>query len=96
MAAVKTMREKMANEGLTSFIVTYDYYEDDTEAAEAGGGIPDPDDVYKEQYWATDATHAAEQFTDSDSSARILTIETQEGYELRTGEELDYGNRENV
>lgn len=92
MAAVKTMREKMANEGLTSFIVSYDYEDEgtpiDAEAAE---------NAYMEQYWAEDQPHAAEQFKDANGDGvRIITIETQEAYEARTGEELDYGNREDV
>ena len=96
MAAIKTLREKMANDGLTSFIVSYDYAENDEEASDAGGGIPDPDDVFTEQFWAEDAGHAGEQFDDSRPQGRCLLVETQDEYETRTGETLDYGRRANV
>jgi hypothetical protein len=86
------MREKMADEGLTSFIVSYDYEDEDAPIDEDAA-----ENAYSEQYWAEDKPHAAEQFKDSNGDGvRIVAIETQDHYETRTGEELDYGNRENV
>lgn len=84
------LRRKMALEGLKSFIVSYDNFEDDTSAAEAGGSIPDPEDVFIMQFWAEDAGHAGSQFDDAEPTSRVLLVETQNEYENRTGETLDY------
>lgn len=96
MAAMKTLREKMADDGLTSFIVSYDYYADDTEAGITGQENPWPEDSLTAQFWAEDAGHAGEQADDSFPGARILLVETQAEYEARTGETLDYGRTENL
>lgn len=81
MASVKTMRAKMADEGLTSYIVTYS----------------DPDSTYIMQFWADDAAHAGEQFDDQEEwGAEIDLIETQDEFEARTGRTLDYGRQENL
>lgn len=81
MAAVKTMREKMADEGLTSFMVSY---------------TGDDHERYTSQYWADDAGHAGEQCDqDGEGTRTELFVETQDEFETRTGVELDYGRREN-
>lgn len=88
MAAMKTMREKMADEGLTSFIVSYD--------DRAPGDEIKLDGAMTMQFWAEDAGHAGEQFDDAEPDARLLLVETQDEYETRTRTILDYGRRENV
>lgn len=81
MGAVKSLREKMADEGLKSFIVTATY-----EWA---------DYPMYQQFWATDAAHAGEQAEDVENLHEILLIETQDEYEARNGVKLDYGRTEN-
>jgi hypothetical protein len=88
MGAVKTMREKMASEGLTSFIVSYDYL--------APGEKQDLLETFQMQFWAEDAAHAGEQFDDAEPDARVVLVETQDEYERRTGEKLCYGYTENA
>lgn len=84
MAAVKTMREKMADEGLESFIVSY---------------LPEGHASYMapltQQFWADDAAHAGEQMDDAEPFCSVLLVETQAEYEARTGETLDYGRGRN-
>lgn len=97
MASVKNLAQKLADEGLTSYIVTYDYFDDDDDAAANGClGTPDPEDVMMVQYWAESKQHAGEQYDADLGYARVLSVETQEDYERRTGETLDYGRRANV
>ena len=78
MAAMKTLREKMADDGLTSFIVTYSHADD----ASLTGTM---------QFWAEDAGHAGEQMDDAEPGCSVDLVETQAEYEARTGVELDYG-----
>jgi hypothetical protein len=79
------MAEKMALQGLTSFIVTYCTDFDD-----------DPSYDKQVQFWADDAQHAREQFKDAFPDNSFVCAETQEKYESRVGYELDYGRKENV
>lgn len=84
MGAVKMMREKMADEGLQSYIVTF---------ADADG-VKDT-----KQFWAEDYGHAGEQADDEldmDFEYHIALVETQDEYEARTGTILDYGRTENL
>ena len=84
MGAMKTMREKMADEGLKSFIVTFRYPENKS----MGDAM---------QFWAEDALHAVEQAKASEGDdITVLYVETQEQYEANSGTTLDYGRRENV
>lgn len=83
MAAVKTMREKMADEGLVSYTVTFMY--------PGNRSLADT-----EQFWAEDADHAREQCIDSHDEITIKAVETQDEFEARTDLTLDYGNRSNV
>lgn len=82
MASMKTLAAKMADEGLTSFIVT----------------LRDGDDAtpYEQQYWAEDSDHATEQCEAASPDYQVVMVETQADYEARTGVMLDYGRRENV
>lgn len=79
---MKTLREKMADDGLQSFIVTF-----------RDGDDPTP---YESQYWAEDAGHAGEQCEDESPDYLAILIETQAEWEARNGRSLDYGNRETV
>lgn len=82
MATVKTMRQKMADEGLSSFMVTY---------------TADDHETYTSQYWAEDAGHAGDQCEDEGEGDRTnLFVETQDEYEARTGKVLDYGRGESL
>ncbi len=82
MAAYKTMMEKMADEGLQSFVVTY---------------LGDDGEEYSSQYWADDEGHAGEQCDqDGEGTNTVLLVETQAEYEARTNTELDYGRWEFV
>lgn len=85
MAAMKNMMEKMADEGLTSYIVTFEI------EGEA-------DQLMWEQYWASNIDHAGAQCEDSVGFdlRYIHLIETQAEYENRTGVVLDYGRKETV
>lgn len=85
MAAVKTLRESLAEEGLESFMVTY---------RPAYAEPSDEPEVM--QFWAEDAAHAGEQMDDAEPFCAVLLVETQAQYEARTGELLDYGRREFV
>jgi hypothetical protein len=78
----KLMREKMADEGLTSYIVTYDDCGTDSDMAA--------------QFWAENEGHAGEQFDDSYDECTISLVETQDEYERRTGLVLGYGRSENA
>lgn len=93
MAAVKNMREKMADEGLKSYIVSYDYADNDEAAVNDFTGVAD--DAMAMQFWAEDAGHAGDQFDDAEPGGRCLLVETQDEYEARTGTTLDYGLRPN-
>lgn len=81
----KTMRARMADEGLTSYIVRFE------------NAYGDPD--FYQQYWAENAEHAREQHddaTDGDSSAgKVISVMTQDEYEAATGNVLGYGRGEN-
>lgn len=70
-------------DGLTSFIVSYDYNDTDADIAD----LPD-DDLYM-QFWAEDAGHAGSQFDDAEPDARVLLIETAAEFEARTGIRVD-------
>lgn len=81
----KMMREKMAAEGLASYIVSYTVVSDDHE------------DVMGVQYWAENEGHAGEQFDDSFGDDYTITlVESQDEYEQRTGLVLGYGRTENT
>lgn len=82
MAAVKTLRENLSNDGLRSFVVTF---RDGDEAT-----------PYEAQYWAEDAGHAGEQCEDESPEYMAILIETQEEWEARNGRKLDYGNTETL
>lgn len=81
MSAMKTFREKMAEEGLQSFIVTY-RAEESTE-------------VEHMQFWAEDAGHAGDQMDDAEQGCDVLLVETQTEYEARTGSPMPYGRTAN-
>lgn len=89
MAGFKRLVEKMADEGLHSFVVSF---------TEGGGS-----EVYQEQYWAMDAEHATEQCIDAgfvlgpvDTIRSVHLVETQAEWVARNERELDYGQRDNV
>jgi hypothetical protein len=63
MGAVKTMREKMADEGLRSYIVTYVYADD-----------YDSDEHYEMQFWAEDEAHACEQMEDAEPGSGVNNV----------------------
>ena len=88
MAAMKTLREKMAHDGLTSYIVSYD--------DRAPGDEIKLDDALTMQFWAEDAGHAGEQFDDAEPGSRVVLVETQAEYEARTRTILDYGRSANA
>ena len=81
MAAMKNMMGKMADEGLQSYIATFD---------DAYGNGP-----FWKQFWAEDEAHAGEQCEDAVEVNCIHLIETQAEWEARTGTTLDYGRTEN-
>lgn len=83
----KMMREKMADEGLQSYIVTY-YYPHD----EADSGAEE----LSMQFWAEDEGHAGEQFDDAEPDGNVTLVETQDEHERRTGLVLGYGRSENA
>ena len=85
---MKTMREKMADEGLQSFIVTYRTTDEDI-----GDGMVIAHTATM-QFWAEDAGHAGEQMDDAEPGCEIVVVQTQAEYEARTGETLDYGTLE--
>ena len=84
MAGVKRMMEKMAEQGLKSFIATVTFVGEMGIITES------------HQYWAEDAGHAGEQADDAFPYCDIELIETQEEFEKRTGVLLDYGRLPNL
>lgn len=82
----KTMREKMADAGMTSYIVQFE---------NAYGDHPN----FYQQYWASDANHAREQHEDATSddaaAGKVIGVMTQDEYEISTGNTLAYGRSEN-
>jgi hypothetical protein len=72
---MKSLAEKLADEGLASYIVTINY--------DGSNSV--------EQYWAEDEAHAREQCEDSNPGCDIGRVELQDQFELRTGVVLNYG-----
>ncbi len=84
MSNIKRMMEKMADEGLKSYIATVTF-------AGYMGIITE-----SAQFWAEDAGHAGEQADDAYPYCDIELIETQAEFEARTGKVLNYGRLPNV
>ncbi len=80
MSQMKRMLEKMAEQGLESYIVS----------------ISTDQGNFHMQFWAEDAGHAGEQADDEVPYCDIEPIETQGEYEARTGETLNYGRLPNL
>ena len=83
-----TMRQRMAEEGLTSYIVSYIGLPPDEIEGEYEDLVADAEAM---QFWAEDEGHAGSQFDDSEPDSTVLLIESQDEYEDRTGKILDYG-----
>ena len=75
MAAMKSLVERMADEGLESYMVTYIEHEGTEEMVM--------------QFWAEDEAHAGEQMDDAEPFCAVLRIETQAEYNARITAEGD-------